>query len=71
MRRFYTTDNLYLLGEYEDADVAEMVPARSLDETLTRAFQEYGYNAQFNLLRAEVANDEGEPVTIYDADAGL
>ncbi len=71
LRRYYTTDNLYMLGEYEDANVAEMVPAGSLDETLSRALHEYGYNAQFNMLRAEVRNEEGEPVTIYDDDAGI
>ena len=48
-----------------------MVPPGTAEDTLGRALTEYEYNARFNLMCAQVINEEGEEVTIYDEDAGL
>jgi hypothetical protein len=72
LKRLYTRDNLYMLGDYEDEEVAAMVPVGlNLDDLMQAALEEYGRNATFNLNSAQVANTEGEPVTIFDEDAGI
>lgn len=71
LKRYYSRDNLYLLGDYEDPDGAGRVPRVSLQEMLQRAFQEYAQNARYNLGRNTVSDAEGEPYRIYDEDAGI
>lgn len=71
MREYYSADDLYLLGSYVDPGVAAMVPSGSIEQTLGRALAEYAYNARYNSRRSQVANEEGEMVTIFDEDAGL
>jgi len=71
LRGYYTVDDCYMLGGYEDPEIAAMVPPGTQEETLGRALAEYEYNARFNLLCSQVTNEEGEEVTIYDEDAGL
>ncbi|HET8550880.1 MAG TPA: hypothetical protein VFM97_00200 [Gammaproteobacteria bacterium] len=71
LRRFYTRDNLYMLGMFEDPDVAALVPNLGLQDMLAAAFEEYEQNARLGLASAEVEAPNGETVTIYDPDAGL
>ena len=46
-RAGYGPDQLFLLGDYQDAAVAARVPKGSLEDTLTWAFEEYGQNARY------------------------
>lgn len=72
MKRFYTQDNLYLLGEFVDQDVVARMPAHaSLDEALVAAAEEYQQNAMFNLGSNVVTDADGEAFTLIDQDAGL
>lgn len=72
MKRFYTVENLYLLGDYEDpAVIARMPEHASLDEALTAAAEEYRQNASFNLGSNLVTDADGEQFKLLDLDAGL
>lgn len=72
LKRFYTRDNLYLLGDYRDEAVAAMIPAHaSIEEALHDALATYGINCLSNHCAAEVAAPSGDLVTIYDDDARL
>jgi len=70
MRHFYSQDNLYLLGKYEDRDGASRVPKLSLQETLARAIEEHRRNSQEGNLDGHVVDEDGEPYAVYDEDAG-
>jgi len=60
LRRYYTRDNLHLLGEYMDPDcMARMPEHATLQEALAAAVEEYRQNAAFNLGRAEVEDPTG------------
>jgi hypothetical protein len=72
MRRFYTRDNLHLLGDYVDQSVIERMPAHaSLDEALEAAVEEYRQNASFNMGSNVVTDQHGEQFTLIDTDAGI
>jgi len=72
LKRFYTRDNLYLLGDYRDLTVIERMPPHTdLQEALAAAVEEYRQNASFNLGRQAVAAPDGEVFTLIDPDAGL
>ena len=70
-RAGYTTAQAYMLGDYFDPEVAEMVPKAGVIPTLEAAFREYGFNARFPHADNKVENPDGELVTIFDSDAGL
>lgn len=72
LKRFYTRDNLHLLGDYRDLSVIErMPPAESLEDALQAAVEEYRQNAVLNLGRNEVEGPDGEVFVLYDLDAGV
>lgn len=72
MRRYYTADNLYLLGDYEDPDVIARMPAHAnLAEALAAAVEEYNTNATFNMGSNVVTDQDGASFTLIDTDAGL
>ncbi len=71
LKTYYTQANLYMLGDYTDPEVAEMVPDMPVADMLARALQEYGFNTQFGMGSAQVENEDGETVTIWDGDAGI
>lgn len=72
MKRFYTVDNLYLLGNYEDPTVIARMPEHaSLDEALTAAVEEFRQNSAFNMGSNVITDDDGEAFTLLDTDAGL
>jgi hypothetical protein len=72
MKRFYTRDNLHLLGDYMDHSVIErMPPHASLAEALEAAAEEYRQNASFNLGSKAVTDQHGEQFTLIDPDAGI
>lgn len=71
MKRFYTRDNLFLLGDYIDRTVTDRMPAHeSLQAAFDAAIETYRWNAIYNLGRAEVTDPEGEEFILEDQDAG-
>lgn len=72
LKRFYTRENLHLLGDYRDQTVVErMPPLENIEQALQAAVDEYGQNAGFNLGRSTVADPSGELFVLYDQDAGI
>ena len=72
MKRFYTVDNLYMLGDYVDQSVIDrMPPATDLQAALAGAISEYQQNACFSLGAVELTDDDGDKFTLIDPDAGL
>lgn len=70
LKRFYTQDNLHLLGNYQDASVIERMPDHgSLDEALQAAIQTYNLNTKFNMLSSNVVDPAGEEFSLIDEDA--
>ena len=72
LKKFYTRDNLNLLGDHVDADVVARMPEHAdLNEALAAAVEEYRTNASFNLGSNEVADPVGGGTfTLLDPDAG-
>lgn len=72
LKRFYTQDNLHLLGSFSDPTVIErMPPLESLQDALSKIVEEYRQNASFNLGRQMVTAPDGEVFALYDQDAGI
>jgi len=73
MKRYYSRDNLAMLGEYMDPDVMARMPEHeNLQEALAAAVEEYRKNASFNLGRATVEDLVGGGVVLlHDEDAGV
>ena len=73
LKKFYTRENLHLLGDYMDQSViARMTAHASLQEALAAAVEEYRQNAAFNLGRAEVEDPTGGGTfALVDTDAGV
>jgi hypothetical protein len=70
MKRFYTADNLYLLGDFDDPSVtARMEPPDDLQSALSGAVEEYQENACFGMGAVELTDDAGEKFILIDADA--
>lgn len=72
LKKFYTRDNLHLLGDHVDQSVVDRMPAHaSLQEALAAAIEEYRGNAAFNMGRQDVADPVGGGTfTLLDPDAG-
>lgn len=70
--KFYTRDNLHLLGDHIDADVTARMPHHDgLQEALAAAIEEYRKNASFNLGSNEVEYlVGGGTFRLVDPDAG-
>lgn len=72
LKRFYTRDNLYMLGDYRDQSVIDRMPAHeSLAEALEAAAETYQINAAYRLGSNQVEDADGELFTLLDPDAGL
>ena len=67
----YTTDQLYMLGIYQDPITAGLVPRMGLQDTLRAALIEYGHNARFARPGGIVESPDGELVKLHDEDADL
>lgn len=67
----YTKDNLYMLGDYEDADGAGRVPNVGIEEMIGLAFSEYHLNTVLGMGSNQVTDTEGEPYIIFDQDANV
>jgi hypothetical protein len=71
MKRYYTKDNLYLLGDYVDQTVTDRMPKeQTLEQTLDAAIAEYQHNFSFGLGRDPVDQD-GEEFPLLDPDANI
>jgi len=72
LKKFYTRDNLFLLGDHMDQSVFERMPAHAdLQAALAAAIEEYRTNASFNLGGSEVADPTGGGTfRLVDPDAG-
>ena len=70
--KFYTRDNLHLLGDHIDQDVVQRMPEHAdLQEALVAAVAEYRKNASFNLGSNEVEDlAGGGTFHLVDPDAG-
>lgn len=70
--KFYTRDNLHLLGDHVDQDVVQRMPEHAdLQEALAAAVAEYRKNASFNLGSNEVEDlAGGGTFHLVDPDAG-
>ena len=72
LNKFYTRDNLALLGDNIDPAVAERIPHHeNLQEALEGAIAEYRKNAQFNMGSNDVEDlVGGGTFALVDPDAG-
>lgn len=71
LKRRYTKDHLFMLGDYMPKDAEGLIEQGDLRETLQAAFQEYQQNDRYNLGRDRVETAHGEPYLVYDPDAGI
>lgn len=73
LKKFYTRENLHLLGDYVDRSVIDRMPPHAdLQQALAAAIEEYRANAAFNLGRSEVEDPAGGGTfTLVDTDAGV
>ena len=72
LKKYYTRDNLHLLGDHVDQSVVARMPEHAdLQEALAAAVEEYRANASFNLGSNEVTDPVGGGTfTLLDPDAG-
>lgn len=71
LKRYYTRDNLYMLGDYVDPTVTARMPAHeTLDEALQAAVEMYRVNAAYGMGTTEFSDPDGETFTLSDEDAG-
>lgn len=71
LKRYYTRDNLYLLGDYRDQSVIDRMPAHeTLQDALAAAVETYRINASYGMGSADLTDPEGETFTLTDADSG-
>lgn len=70
--KFYTRDNLHLLGDHIDTEVTARMPHHAdLQDALAAAIDEYRKNASFNLGSNEVEDlAGGGTFRLVDPDAG-
>lgn len=72
LKRFYTKDNLYLLGGYRDQSIIDLMPKHeSLPDAIEAAVETYRANAMYGLGRVKVGEGDGDPVELFDEDAGV
>jgi hypothetical protein len=65
----YTSEHVYMLGDYVDPFTSAMVVETSTIRSLE--LEEYGFNARYPHADGRVECPNGELVTIYDCDAGV
>lgn len=71
LKRYYTRDNLYMLGDYVDPTVVARVPMfENLQDALEAAVETYRSNAAYAMGANEFTDPEGETFTLFDEDAG-
>lgn len=70
LKRYYSRENLHLLGDYMDPDcMARMPEYATLQDAMEAAIIEYRQNAAYNLGRSVVEDPVGGGVfTLHDED---
>jgi hypothetical protein len=71
LKRYYTKDNLYMLGDFKDQTVIERMPTDlTLEETLTAALEEYQNNFSQGMGHNPIDPD-GDEFVLFDQDADI
>lgn len=71
LKRYYTRDNLYMLGDYTDPTVTARMPAHeNLQEALAAAVETYRVNAAYAMGASDFSDLDGETFALCDPDAG-
>lgn len=72
LKKFYTQDNLYLLGDYVDPSVVDRMPEHAgLQDALQAALAEYQENRMYRAGSNVLSDHHGESFTLIDEDARL
>jgi hypothetical protein len=72
LKRYYTKDTLYILGDYEQPEVVARMPKYdSFEDAMHDALLTAYQNQKHNMDNATSIGPDDEPVTLFDADAGL
>ena len=72
MKKYYTKDNLYLLGDYEQPEVVARMPAYdSFEDAMHDALMFARENHINNMGSATSIAPDDDPVTLFDEDAGI
>lgn len=71
LKRYYTADNLYLLGGFEQPDVVARMPDYDrFEDAMHDALLTWRANHESNMGSATSIAPDNEPVTLFDEDVG-
>ena len=69
LKRYYTRENLHLLGDYRDESVIARMPAfDALEDAFQAAIAEFNANRMHNMGRNTLVDPEGETFILNDED---
>lgn len=69
LKRFYSRHEMPMLGDYEDPQAAELVPAGLTgEEMMAQALETYRANAILNLNSQKVEDADGQLLILIDPD---
>ena len=72
LKKYYTKENLYMLGEYEQPEVVEKMPKYSnFEDAMHDALLMWRANWENNMGRAISIDLDSDEVVLFDEDAGL
>ena len=72
LKKYYTQDNLHLLGNFEQPDVVARMPAYdNFEDAIHDALLCARNNQIYNMDSASSIAPDDEPVTLFDEDVGL
>lgn len=72
LKRFYTIDQMPILGEFEQADVVARMPEYdNFEDAMHDALLFFRANLEQNGNDATSIGPDDEPVTLFDADIGF
>lgn len=72
LKKFYTIDQMPILGDFEQADVVERMPKYdNFEDAMHDALLFFRANMEHNGNDATSIAPDNEPVILFDADVGL
>lgn len=72
MKKYYTKDNLYLLGDFEQPEVVGRMPKYdNFEDAMHDALMFAQANQMHNMGSPTSIAPDDEPVTLFDEDAGI
>lgn len=72
LKKYYTIDQMPILGSFEQADVVERMPEyNNFEDAMHDALLFFRANLEDNGNDATSIGPDDEPVTLFDADVGL